>query len=311
MMKRVEEYLAMRRALGFELVTSAGVLRGFARFADRVAPGSHLTLELALRWAQVQARKRSTAASRLTTLRPFARYLQITEPRTVIPPKGILGPAQHRRVPHIYTEQQIRDLMDAALRLRPSGGLRPLAMRTYLGLLSCTGMRPQEPLHLTRQDVDLRTNTLAVRETKFAKSRIVVVHPTAGEVLRKYALFRDHHVRCPRSSGFFILDDGSQLTGQKARWAFQRLRRQLGWKSLPGRPAPRLYDLRHSFVCRRLLQWYRDAVDVHVAMPSLSTYIGHVKLTDTYWYVTGIPELMEVVSCRFERFVFCRQRGGI
>ena len=153
------------------------------------------------------------------------------------------------------------------------------------------------------------SHTLTIRRTKFSKSRIVVIHPTATKALQAYAHARDRLVRSPQSSAFFLGDDGHPLTPTKARWAFCRLRRQLGWAPRPGRPLPRLYDLRHTFVCGRLLAWYRSGVDLDVAIPALSTYLGHVKVTDTYWYVTAIPALMETVSARFERFVSSRDGG--
>lgn len=304
MIHHVRDYLALRRAFGFQLSIAGQQLGDFARFADSTAGGKPLTLELALRWAQSSSTgKQTSAARRLLILRPFARYLRTIEPATEIPPNRILGPAQYRHVPHIYTDQEIRDLLDAASELRPPGGLRARSVRTYLSLMLCTGMRPQEPLRLTRADVDFQSHTITVRQTKFSKSRIVALHPTATKALQKYAHARDRSVRYPQSAAFFLCDNGSAFTHKKAIWAFRYLRGQLAWMSQSGRRAPRLYDLRHTFVCRRLFAWHRTGIDVHVALPSLSTYLGHVKVTDTYWYVTGIPELMNTVSARFERFV--------
>ena len=305
MAQHVKSYLALRRAFGFQLVIAGEQLQDFARFADRTAPGKPLTLELALRWAHSSPTgKQTSAARRLLILRPFIRYLRTIEPQTEIPPHRILGPAQHRYVPHIYTDQEIAALLEVSSRLRPRGGLRALSVGTYLRLLLCTGMRPPEPLRLTRTDADFQSSTLTVRQTKFSKSRIVVLHPTATLALEEYARLRDGHTKYPKSPSLFLSDDGSAFTHKKALGAFKYLRRQLGWVPQPGRRLPRLYDMRHTFVCRRLLTWYRDGVDVHVAMPALSTYLGHVKVTDTYWYVTGIPELMNIVSRRFERFFF-------
>lgn len=311
MTERVEEYLALRRAFGYRLTVAGQLLGDFARFAQRTAPGSPLTLNLALRWAQATGAKerRSAAARRLVILRPFARFLRTIEPLTEIPPKGILGRAQQRRAPHIYTDQQLHDLLEATGGLRPCGGLRPRSVRVYLSLLACTGMRPPEPLRLTRDDVDFQTHVITVRETKFSKSRLVVVDPSTTAALEAYAGFRDRHVRRPRSPAFFLLDDASALTHKKALWAFRRLRRQFSWGARPGQRPPRLYDLRHTFVCARLLAWHQAGVAMDVAMPALSTYLGHVKVTDTYWYVTAIPKLMEVVCARFERFAFATDGG--
>lgn len=310
MTQLVDEYLAMRRAFGYQLTIAGELLHGFAAFAERTAPGSSLTLDLALGWAQANGGgKRSSAARRLVILRPFARYLRTIDRVTEVPPKGILGPAQHRHIPHIYSDQEVHALLEAANELRPRDGLRPRSVRTYLSLLLCTGMRPPEPLRLTGDDVDFSNHTITIRETKFSKSRIVVVHSTTTEALHAYAVDRDQLVEQPQSPYFFLMDDGSALTHKKAIWAFRRMRRQLGWESKPGQRLPRLYDFRHTFVCRRLLEWYRAGVDVHLAMPSLSTYMGHVKITDTYWYLTGIPELMNVVAARFEQFA-CGTDGG-
>jgi integrase len=305
MTKNVQAYLSQRRAFGFHLNISGQVLQAFARFADREAAGKPFTVELALRWAQSSSTgKQVTAARRLLIIQPFARYLRIVEPLTEVLPNRLLGPAQYRYIPHVYTDAEIQTLLDAATGLRPREGLRAPSLLTYLGLLACTGMRPREPLRLTSTDVDLQTNILTVRQTKFSKSRIVVVDPTTASALREYASLRDRRVSSPQSDAFFLSDDGSALTYGKALRAFQSLRRKLGWVKKQGYQLPRLYDLRHTFVCRRLLAWHRDGIDVQVALPSLSTYLGHVKVTDTYWYVSAIPDLMNTVSERFEHFVY-------
>lgn len=305
MTEHVQAYLSLRRTFGFNLNIAGQLLRAFALFADREAADKPFTVELALRWAQSSSTgKQVTAARRLLILQPFARYLRSIEPLTEVLPNRLLGPAQYRYIPHVYTDAEIRALLGAATDLRPRSGLRPQSVLTYLGLLACTGMRPREPLRLTRADVDLQANVLAVRQTKFSKSRIVIVDPTAARALREYASLRDRRVSSPQSTAFFLSDDGSALTYKKALWAFQFLRRKLGWVDKQGRQLPRLYDLRHSFVCRRLLAWHQNGIDVQVALPSLSTYLGHVKVTDTYWYVTAIPDLMNTVSERFERFVY-------
>jgi integrase/recombinase XerD len=305
MTQQVQSYLSLRRAFGFKLSITGEQLHKFANFADCVAPGEPLTIDLALRWAQSSSTgKQVSAARRLLILRPFARHLLTIEPLTEVPANRLLGPAQYRYVPHIYSDEEIRALLYAADTLSPHGGLRAKSVRTYIALLACTGMRPPEPLRLNRADVDFSSHTITVRQTKFSKSRIVALHPTATKALQEYAHVRDRCVAYPRCSAFFLSDNGSAFTHRKAVWAFRYLRRKLGWAKQPSRPYPRLYDLRHTFVCRRLLAWHRACVDVQVALPSLSTYLGHVKITDTYWYVTGIPELMDTVSARFERFFY-------
>ena len=306
MTEHVQAYLSFRRSFGFKLDIAGYVLGTFARFADREAGGKPFTVELALRWAQSStSHKKVTAARRLLLLQPFVRYLRTVEPLTEPLPNRVLGPAQYRHIPHIFSNEEILALLAATSGLRPLGGLRAQSVQTYLGLLACTGMRPQEPLGLARADVDLEAKVLTVRQTKFSKSRIVALHSTAANAMREYVRIRDRCVRLPQSAAFFLSDDGTAFTLKKAQWAFKYLRRKLGWdrNREDGDRLPRLYDFRHTFVCRRLLTWHRDGVDVQVALPSLSTYLGHVKVTDTYWYLTAIPELMNTVSDRFEGFV--------
>ena len=162
-------------------------------------------------------------------------------------------------------------------------------------------MRPNEPLQLVRDDVNLQAGTITIRETKFAKSRLIPLHETVTKALRSYVRIRDQHVSKPECASFFLLDNKGPFTYRKAHTAFVRLRRNLRLSRIGGR-LPRLYDLRHSFVSRRLLAWYREGIDVHDAILALSTYLGHVKVTDTYWYVTGLSELMSIAGSRFERF---------
>lgn len=299
MTQYVDDYLAIRRAFGYQLEIDGEQLHRFAAFADREAPDNPFTTGLALRWAQASSTgKQTTAACRLRTLRPFSRYLKTIEPRTEVVPLKLLGPAQYRRPPHIYSDEEICALLDAAKILKPVHGLRPRTVEAYLGLLACTGMRPAEPLRLTRGDVDLSSRIITLRQTKFSKSRIVVLHSTTARALGKYVQVRDQAIRRPSSSAFFLWDDAGAFTYGGASRAFDYLVWKLGWRDR--RPRPRLYDFRHTFVCQKLLAWYRDGVDVHLMMPTLSTYLGHAHITHTYWYVTAIPELMEIAGARFE-----------
>lgn len=194
------------------------------------------------------------------------------------------------------------DLLAVAGRLSPTHGLRPATFQTLFGLLAATGLRIGEALHLSRHDVNLHQAVLTLRETKFHKSRLVPLHPTAVAALKRYTTRRDHNVPSPAHDAFFLLDDGTALNYAQTRYAFKCLRHTLGWPRDPNGRFPRLYDLRHTFVCQRLLAWYAQGEDIDQKIVSLSTYLGHVKVTDTYWYVTGIPELMAVAAKRFECF---------
>lgn len=272
MSERVEAYLRTRRQLGYELYIEGAQLQRFARFAEARGHRGALTVELALAWACDSADRGAIArARRLEVVRPLAKYCAAIEPETEIPPPRLLGPAHRRVTPHIYTDEAIRQMLAAAADLPPRHGLRGVTMRCLLGLLAATGLRISEALRLRRCDVDLEQGLVCVQQTKFRKSRYVPLHPTACEALAEYARL----------------------------YAFQRIRERLGWDQGPGR-RPRLYDLRHTFACHRLLSWYHDNIDVDWAMPLLATYLGHAKVTDTYWYFSSTPELMAVVAERFE-----------
>jgi integrase len=170
-----------------------------------------------------------------------------------------------------------------------------------MGLLVSTGLRISEALRLRRLDVDLHQRILQIRKTKFGKSRYVPLHLTVREELSTYAVFRDARLPVVQDSAFFLLDNGRGLEYRQVEYAFQCIRRQLGWDTAARGRNPRLYDLRHTFACRRLLAWYKEGADIDRMILLLSTYLGHVKVTDTYWYLTGIPELMAVVAKRFEQ----------
>ena len=304
----VEAYLAARRAMGVMLGTAGRQLRRFARWADARGHRGPLTTELVVHWAQdTPTVTRVGTARRLNCVRTFARWLIAIKPRTEVPPAGILGPSYERKPPHVLTEREVSTLMRSAAQLRPRGGLRPQTLRTIIGLLASTGLRPQEALSLDRGDVDLDAGHLVVRETKFHKSRLVPIHETTRRALRSYARRRDLAVARPRVRLFFLFEDGTGVTSHKFKWAFRQIRRALPAR-LVGR-ALRPYDLRHTFACRRLLTWHEDRGDVQAALPALSTYLGHACVTNTYWYLTGVPELFAACGERFEKFASSMQEA--
>lgn len=299
---RAERYLRERRAFGFALRVAGQRLLAFARFADARHPQSPLTVSLAVDWARAaEPRSPITSARRLEIVRPFARYLRRFDPSTEVPPGGLLGRAHRRLAPHVYADEEVVALLRAARRLAPAGGLRPAAVATLLGLLACMGMRVSEALGLSRHDVDLDAALLRVRQTKFRKSRLVPVHPSAVAELRRYEGLRGRLARNPASDAYFLVDRGIALSYSKLRTAFQRIRIRLGWQHRMGR-RPRVHDLRHAFACRRLLRWHEEGVAVDARLLDLSTHLGHAKVSDTYWYLSSFPELMELTARRFERF---------
>mgnify|MGYP001814028019 CR=1 FL=1 len=245
MQARVEDYLTTRRQLGYALVIEGEQLQRFARFADAQQHRGAITVELAVAWACASKRSGPIGrARRLEVVRPLAKFCATFEPETQVPPARLLGPAHRRLAPHIYTEEELAQMLTAAAKLAPEHGLRPASMQCLLGLLAATGLRVSEALHLQRIDVDLEQDLLCVHQTKFRKSRYVPLHPTARDALTEYAHLRDQRLPVDREPAFFLLDDGRAFRYGQAMYAFQRIRTQLGWDNMPGR-RPRLYDLRY------------------------------------------------------------------
>lgn len=299
------EYLQMRRALGTQLRWPESSLRQFVDFIE-VEGDEFVTTQAAVHWAiQPVDVQRSTHARRLEIVRGFAVWLQATDPRTQVPPHRLLPAGQRRPLPHIYSDREIADLMVAAGRLRSTSGLRRVTFQTLLGLLTATGLRPGEALALDVTDVDLIGGVLAVRESKFGKSRFVPLDESARAALAAYAKTRDRVQLCGDARAFLITDRGARLNPSTTRRTFAMLcqatglRPKLGTRRL-GR-GPRLQDFRHTFATRRLIEWYRAGLDVDRLMPRLATYLGHVRVAETYWYIQGVPELLHLATERLER----------
>lgn len=302
MTEKVERYLQLRRALGYQLQTEGWLLQKFAAFADAAGHRGPLTTDLALRWACLPAgADRLYWARRLEIVRCFARHLALTEPGTQVPARRLLGAAHRRTAPYIYTDAEIAALSAAARCLAPQNGLRPRTYEVLIGTLACTGLRISEALRLTRADAELDRGILKVRETKFRKTRLLPLHATTVAALRKYAAARDRFIRIREADQFFVSCQGCTLPYSTVRNVFRKLCRSVQITGT-GRRQPRLHDLRHTFACRRIEQWYNTEVELGHAVAALSVYLGHAKVSDTYWYLTATPELLERAAARFEQF---------
>jgi integrase len=304
MQAAVQRYLKERRQLGFALKSSGAELLRFARFADALGHRGPLTQELQLQWAREHVWRTGpvTAARRLEIIRPFAAYYRQFEAATEVPPVGVLGRSHRRLAPHIYTDEEVQQLLEQAGRLTPRGSLRPLMYRTLFGLIAAAGLRLSEALKLQVVDVDLQAATITVRQTKFHKSRCLPLHPSTVQALSEYRLARDRHANRDASAPFFVSRTGGQLPVDTVEAVFSSMRRRLGWQARGDYPHPRIQDLRHTFTVRRVLSWRASGEAIDHAMFWLCTYLGHAKISNTYWYVTGVPELMDSIGARFERF---------
>ena len=306
---RIDDYIAERRRLGFQLHSRDTLLAGFARFVDCRHHHGPLTIELIADWARHDKWDRGTPhtwAARLALLRHFARYLKQFEPDTEVPDELIFGPEPGRVAPHIFHEDEIIALLAAARQLGPHGSIRPATYETLFGLMASTGLRVSEAIHLRDADVDLKHAMLTVRQTKFAKSRQLPVHPSTVIALARYRRQRARHVPTIADMPFLISSRGRRL-GQplgerQAHRVFNTLRDSMGLVNRGAHEAPRLHDLRHTFAVRRMMLWHAEGTDIDQMMLALSTYMGHAEIFYTYWYLTAVPELMALAGGKFERF---------
>ena len=297
----IEDYIALRRSLGFKLHGMATSLGKFASFLEqKEAP--YITTALALEWAmQTVDHSPSHWAQRLGFVRVFARHWSATDPRTEIPPAGLLPFRARRARPYLYTEQEIQRLLTAAKSLSSSSGLRPWTYHCLFGLLAVSGLRISEAIKLERQDVDFHQELLTIRQTKFNKSRLIPLHTSTRDVLTQYAEHRDRLVPSPRSSCFLLNDCGRCLERSTVLRTFHDLSRQIGLRGPSDHTGPRIHDFRHGFALNTLIQWYRAGEDIERRLPVLSTFLGHTHVADTYWYLSVHPELMGLATSRLEQ----------
>ena len=297
----LDEYLATRRALGVGLKRSGSLLQRFVAFAAQ-SEAAFITTEHALQWAtEPRGVQPAQWANRLGMVRRFARFAHAVDPRHEVPPPGLLSHRYRRSQPYLYNDGEIDDLLRAAHGLSGTTGLRPCTYATLLALLAVTGMRSSEPLRLNRDDVDLARGVLTVRKSKFGKSRYIPVHESTRQSLDNYAAQRDRLCPNPCSPSFFLSEHGARVTVWALRWTFVKLSRQVGLRGPSDSRGPRLHDLRHRFAVETLLRWYRDGIDVERHLPRLTTYLGHAHVSDTYWYLTVTPELMQLAARRLDR----------
>lgn len=296
MRTRAEEYLAMRRSLGYKLACHGRLLLGFAGQMDQ-AGQEHVTTVAALAWATQTNASPVTRRMRLSAVRCFARHLKTLDPASEVPPDGLLAGPRQRPVPYLYSAGEISALVHAAETLN-----RPLAAATYqalISLLAVSGLRINEAVTLQRSDVDLDAGVLRVTG-KSGKVRLVPLHSTTTAMLRSYATRRDRLCPIPQGTSFFITCTGRPVHPNLARKTFWKLLDRAGIETPPGRHRPRLHDLRHSFAVTIYLGWYRDGVDVQASAPLLSTFLGHRCPSDTYWYLTAAPELLALAAQRLQ-----------
>ena len=305
MLSLAETYLAERRHLGFALTRSGSLTLAFARFADASGHEGALTPAIVLRWAKEAAQHADpfTWAGRVNVLRPFARFLADHDPGTVFPEDSPFGRSHRRLAPHVYTPAEVEALLAAAGRLGPQNELTSATFTTLFGLLAATGLRISEALRLSSGDLDDGQEQLTIRHSKFQRTRLVPLHPTVGAALRAYLPVRARYGAMNAAAPLFLsADTGQALRYDRVRSVFLTLTAGLKIGARGGHRSIRIHDLRHSFICRRLMLWQADGDNLGNTMMALATYVGHINVGDTYWYLQAVPELMATAGDRFEAF---------
>ena len=301
MQDALRDYLAMRRALGFKLVSDGAGLLSFVAFLEQVQ-AEYISTAFALAWAQIPTSVQPARwAVRLGFVRGFARYCSAIDLRTEIPPVSLLPFEYQRRAPYFFSDKDIEALLLAALALPAKDGMANHTYHCLLGLLSVTGLRISEAVNLTLDDVDLLDGVLTIRSSKFGKSRMVPLHFSTVTALADYRERRGRFLAGRQVPHWFVNRRAAQVRCDTVDGMFRRLADRLGLVGEKGQRHPRLHDLRHRFAMKTLMRWYDDGQDIERRLPVLSAYLGHVEVRDTYWYLSACPQLLAAAKDRLER----------
>jgi len=293
----VQGYLAVRRAMGFAMKWSGNLLRSFAAFSDAQGQ-SHIRSEVAIKWAGWAPSAR-TRARRLGLVIRLARYLRAEDQGHEVPPPAFGREERPRRTPYIYSREEVQGLVQAAAEVeRYNPEYRALTYRTFFGLLACTGMRLSEAINLRLEDIT--DDGLVIRNTKFGKSRLIPLHPTAQAALERYLPKR--RLFAPSDDHVFVSLRKHKLLRHDAYVVFRKSIEKVGIQRHSGLPRPTIHALRHTFAVRALETCPDDRDRITQHMVALSTYLGHSDIKHTYWYLEATPELMRNIAESTQRY---------
>jgi integrase len=296
-----DDYLALRRALGFKLANAGRLLGQFVDYLDKHGVGIPTTDD-ALAWANLPAPASANwRAIRLSIVRGFASYLHGLDASVEVPSADLIRRGPDRATPYLYSDSEIRGLLAAATELRPR--FRAATYQTLIGLLATCGLRVSEAIALNSTDLDPDEGLLVIRETKFAKSRLVPLHSTTQARLAAYITLRDQTRAHPLCPALLISGTGTRLHHSNVSLTFAGLAQRVGITRRSAVCRPRLHDLRHSYAVATVLDWYRTGADVLAMMPRLATYLGHTDPKHTFWYLTAAPELMALAGQRLDTYL--------
>jgi integrase/recombinase XerD len=296
--EELADYMTLRRSMGFKLRRAGKLLGQFVEHCEQIGADT-VTIEIAVGWASLPAgASTSWVSHRLGVVRAFSRHLALVDDRNQVIPTHVVAHRPCRATPFPYTEDQVLAMMAAARSLRSP--VRQATFETIIGLLWATGMRIGEALGLDIGDADLHHGVLAVRDSKFGKTRELPLHPSSTAALGAYAKLRARWFPARTTEAFFVSATGTRVLYCNFHHGFQQLVGRAGITARSRSCRPRPHDLRHAYAVRTLIGWYRDGVDVEANLPKLSTYMGHVAPSNTYWYLSAAPELLTLAAGRLE-----------
>jgi integrase/recombinase XerD len=301
----VTQYLQFRRTLGERYESQGRWLRCFCRAVGPQTLVASITAAAVISFVAGRGPATRSWHDKYHTLKGLFRFAVSRGHLAEAPPPALLARKPPAFVPHIYSRDEIRRLLDAVPTYRRyRTRVEPETLRTIILLLYGAGLRPGEALNLTVADVDLANALLTIRETKFYKSRLVPIGGDLTRVLTGYARWRDEHHPTPgEGSRFLLCKWGYPIVLCTLQCAFHRLRAHAKvCRSGGPRNQPRLHDLRHAFAVHRLTEWYRQWADAQRLLYQLSVYLGHADLSSTQVYLTMTPELLHEAGTRFERY---------
>ena len=303
---KLHSYLKIRRSLGSDLSTSKRVLKQFVSFLEKKHE-THITSDLFLQWKQVFGKaSQSTWAFRLGMVRLFAFWLHSMDPLHEIPPQALIPSHYKRKQPYIYTDDEVRNIIETAGLLSSKNGFREITYPAFFGLVSVTGLRISEAISLNNKDVDLQSGIVRLNNGKNGKDRILPVTECTKNYLKEYSRKRDRLLgRIPEP--FFVSDEGIRLTDCAVRYNFAVIGKMIGLRTEQlfhkHGVGPRVHDLRHTFAVKVIMDWYKKGKNVDQEMLKLITYLGHQSPSHTYWYIEATPELLALASRRAENYV--------
>lgn len=297
MTQLLEDYVSLRRATGFQFHTEAVQLRSFVAFAE--ARGDRrVRTTTAVNWASQTGTPRQRH-KRLRVVARFAEHLRAEDPRHELLPARLFASTVSRPSPRIFTEDEIQSIVSCAAKVGRKGDLLGKTYSTLYGIIATTGMRVSEALSLRLSDVS--AEGLAIRKTKFGKSRVLPLHPTTSAALSSY--IRARRQFATETDAVFVSIRRGPLSKHQAMVMFRKVASLAGITTDAFGKHPRIHDLRHTFAVRALERCPvgRDRVERHIV--ALTTYLGHTRIESTYWYLEATPRLMRDIAAICEAVV--------